>query len=80
MLATAFGLAAGTAPDRLIVELAALSLQWEASQQQPLLYVVADAQWLDYGSAHALAFAARRLAADTVAMVFGTREQSGVGL
>jgi DNA-binding CsgD family transcriptional regulator len=76
-LATAFGLVAGNAPDRFMVGLAALSLLSEAGQQQPLLYVVDDAQWLDHASAQALAFVARRLLADAVAMVFGTREESG---
>jgi DNA-binding CsgD family transcriptional regulator/tetratricopeptide (TPR) repeat protein len=76
-LATAFGLAAGHAPDRFMVGLATLSLLSQAGQQQPLLYIVDDAQWLDHASAQALAFVARRLLADAVAMAFGTREQNG---
>ncbi len=54
--------------------LAALSLLSEVAEQQPLLCVIDDAQWLDRASAQALAFVARRLLAEPVALVFATRE------
>src|SRR5713101_7580005 len=73
-LGVAFGLNTGAAPDRFLVGLAALSLLSEAAEQQPLLCVVDDAQWLDRASAQALAFVARRLLAEPVAVVFATRE------
>jgi DNA-binding CsgD family transcriptional regulator len=73
-LGIAFGLKAGAAPDRFLVGLAALSLLSEVAEQQPLLCVVDDAQWLDRASARALAFVARRLLAEPVALVFATRE------
>ena len=73
-LATAFGLSAGGAPDRLLVGLAALSLLSEVAEEQPLLCLVDDAQWLDRASAQALAFVARRLLAESVTLVFATRE------
>src|SRR6202035_2735132 len=60
-LSVAFGLNTGAAPDRFLVGLAALSLLSEVAEQQPLLCVIDDAQWLDHASAQALAFAARRL-------------------
>jgi hypothetical protein len=42
-------------------------------EERPLLCLVDDAQWLDRASAQALAFAARRLLADSVALVVATR-------
>jgi DNA-binding CsgD family transcriptional regulator len=76
-LGVAFGLSAGAAPDRFLVGLAALSLLSEVAEQQPLLCVVDDAQWLDRASAQVLAFVARRLLADPVALVLATREEGG---
>jgi hypothetical protein len=69
-----FGLTAGQAPDRFLVGLAVLSLFSEVSEQRPLLCVVDDAQWLDRASALTLAFVARRLLAEPVAVVFAARE------
>ena len=73
-LGVAFGLIAGDAPDRFLVGLAVLSLLSDVAAERPLLCVVDDAQWLDRASAQALAFVARRLFADSVAIVFGSRE------
>ena len=73
-LGVAFGLSAGQAPSPFLVGLAVLGLLSEAAEQQPLLCVVDDAQWLDGASARALAFVARRLLAERIALVFGTRD------
>jgi AAA ATPase domain len=66
---------AGPAPDRFLVYLAALTLITEAAQHHPLLVVVDDFQWLDQQSTEALAFAARRVLADSVAFVFSLRRE-----
>ena len=70
---TAFGLSAGPVPDRFLVGLAVLGLLSETAGQAPLVCVIDDAQWLDRASAQALGFAARRLAADPVGLVFAAR-------
>src|SRR4051794_21329686 len=73
-LETVFGLSTGSPPDRFFVGLAVLSLISEAAATGPLLCVVDDAQWLDRESAQALAFLARRLSAEAVAILFASRE------
>ena len=73
-ISTAFGLQAGDAPDRFLVGLALLSLLSDVAEEQPLVCVVDDAHWLDQASAQALAFVARRLAAESVALIFAVRE------
>jgi hypothetical protein len=73
-LSTAFGLTSGTRPDRFLVGLAFLSLLSDAADQEPLLCLVDDAQWLDQSSAQVLAFVARRLKAESIALVFAERE------
>src|SRR5437763_602107 len=73
-LRVAFGLQDGGAPNRFLVALAVLSLLAEVAEAEPLVCVVDDAQWLDRASAQALAFVARRLLAEPVALVLATRE------
>ena len=73
-LGTAFGLSVGSAADRFFVGLAVLSLLADASEQQPLICIIDDAQWLDQASAQVLAFVARRLLAESVGMVFAVRD------
>ncbi len=73
-LGTAFGLSDAGAPDRFLVGLAVLSLLSDVAEERPLVCLVDDAQWLDASSAQALAFVARRLGAESVALVFAVRE------
>ncbi|MFE6616233.1 ATP-binding protein [Amycolatopsis sp. NPDC057786] len=60
--------------DRFLTGLAVLTLLADVADDGPVLCLVDDAQWLDRATADALLFAARRLAADRVAMVFGARD------
>jgi DNA-binding CsgD family transcriptional regulator len=73
-LRAAFGMLAGSAPDRFLVGLAALTLITDAAARQPVLCVVDDAQWFDRVSLEVLGFVARRLQADAVAMIFAVRD------
>ncbi|MDT0347444.1 helix-turn-helix transcriptional regulator [Streptomyces litchfieldiae] len=73
-LRVAFGVKEGGTPDRFAVAVAVLSLLSAAAEAKPLVCLIDDAQWLDRASAQALAFVARRLRAERIAMVFAVRE------
>ena len=76
-LATVFGQSSGPAPDRFLVGLATLSLFAEVAEQQPLVCIVDDAQWLDHASSQILGFVCRRLFAERVAVVCAARTGTG---
>ncbi|WP_043666145.1 AAA family ATPase [Streptomyces xylophagus] len=63
-----------TPPDRFLVAVAALALLATRSADRPLLCLVDDAHWLDDDSAEVLSFVARRMHADSAAMVFAERD------
>src|SRR3954471_16932252 len=75
-LRVSFGLSSGDAPDRFLVALAALTLLAEVAEERPLLCLVDDAQWLDSATSQVLGFIARRLLAESVAIVLTVREPS----
>ncbi|WP_445283550.1 AAA family ATPase [Streptomyces sp. DSM 118148] len=60
--------------DRFLAFLGTLSLLADAAEQAPLLVIVDDAHWLDDASAAALLFAARRMQAERVALLFAARD------
>jgi DNA-binding CsgD family transcriptional regulator len=60
--------------NRLAVYAGALSLLGAAAERVPVLVVVDDAHWLDRPSAEALSFVARRLTAESLALLFAVRE------
>ena len=71
----ALALAEAQGAGRLYIGAATLSLLAAARDDGPLLCVIDDAHWLDEASAGALAFAARRLEAEGVVMLFAARGQ-----
>ncbi|WP_233562963.1 AAA family ATPase [Micromonospora musae] len=72
-LSVAFGRSVGEPPEGLLVGLAVLGLLAEAASEQPLVCIVDDVQWLDRMSEVILTFVARRLDAESVALVFAVR-------
>ena len=72
-LSAAFGALDNPVPDPFLIALAALNLLACAAQGVPLLLVVDDAQWLDPPTASALAFIARRVDAEPIAVLFALR-------
>ena len=73
-LSIALGLAVGEVPDRFLVGLAVLSLLAAVAEERPLLCLVEDAQWLDGASSQILGLVARRVRAESVAIVVAVRE------
>jgi DNA-binding CsgD family transcriptional regulator len=69
----ALGLDTPAGDDRFLIGAAVLSLFATAAESSPLLCVVDDAHWLDEASQDALAFAARRLHAEPIALLFAAR-------
>ena len=73
-LRVAFGQQDGPTEEPFLVALATLGMLSEAADTMPVLCLVDDAHWLDTASADALLFAARRLQADPVALIFTARD------
>ncbi|MFI6151700.1 AAA family ATPase [Kitasatospora sp. NPDC051170] len=76
-LRVAFGLSAGSPPEMLVVGMAVLGLLAEAAAGAPAVCLVDDAQWVDLMSRRILAFVARRMDAESVALVFAERVVDG---
>ena len=73
-LSSAFGLSNGAAPDLFLIALAALDLLADAAADAPLLLLVEDAHWLDADTSEVLAFVARRVDLEPIAVLFAVRD------
>ncbi|MCM4082299.1 helix-turn-helix transcriptional regulator [Paractinoplanes hotanensis] len=72
-LETALGLRAALPPSPFLVGLAVLGVLAEQATNGPLLCLIDDAQWLDEASRLVLAFTARRLGSEGIALVLVSR-------
>ncbi|GAA4063879.1 LuxR C-terminal-related transcriptional regulator [Agromyces indicus] len=79
-LRIAAGIDEGLPPDRFLVGLGLLSLLAAAGEVEPIAWVVDDAHLIDPESLDVLAFVARRLAAERVALLLSSRPDPRVHL
>src|ERR1700694_2266744 len=70
----AFGRSVSAAPDRYLIALATLDILAEAAGRAPLLLIAEDAHWLDRPTCEVLAFIARRVESDPIAMLMVVRD------
>jgi DNA-binding CsgD family transcriptional regulator len=71
---SAFGLTRAGEQDPFLIGVAVLTLLSELAEDGPVLCLVDDAQWVDDASSRALTFAARRLDAEPVVVLFAARD------
>lgn len=76
-LGCALGLLSERDTDRFLVGVGTLTLMADAAEEQPVLAILDDAAWFDQESGHALGFAARRLQAEGVVLLFAVRDEPG---
>jgi hypothetical protein len=80
-IGAALGMTDGAAPDLFLIGLAVLNLIANAASEKPVLVIAEDAHWLDHSSSDVLAFVARRLESEPVAILAAIRDgfESSIG-
>jgi DNA-binding CsgD family transcriptional regulator/tetratricopeptide (TPR) repeat protein len=73
-LLAAFGMVEAEVTDRFLVALALLEVLSDVAEQEPLLVVAEDAQWLDRSTVGVLAFVARRVEHEPIIVLAASRE------
>jgi DNA-binding NarL/FixJ family response regulator len=76
-LLSGLGMADGRVTDRFLIGLATLNLLADAASETRLVAFVDDAQWLDPATADVLAFVARRVQAEPIALVVARSDGGG---
>jgi AAA ATPase domain len=77
-LSIATGRADGDAPERLLVSAAALRLLQLASEEQPVMLIIDDLQWVDKASAEVFFFVARRAQGSRFGVLATARSDSNM--
>jgi DNA-binding CsgD family transcriptional regulator len=72
-LDAALGVSQESVPERFMVGLALLTLLSEIADERPVLIAIDDVPWVDRGSIDAIAFATRRLQAESIALIVTAR-------
>ncbi|MFC7529265.1 ATP-binding protein [Actinoplanes sp. GCM10030250] len=75
-LHSVFGLGPGTSPDQLVLSVAVLGLLEDLAQEQPLLLIVEDVQWMDRPTANLIGFVGRRVRDTAIVMLVTCRSDS----
>lgn len=70
----AMGLSADAPQDPFRTGLAVLGLLGDAAERAPVVVIAEDAHWIDEATTEVLAFVARRIEADAIAMLLTSRE------
>ncbi|OBB90089.1 AAA family ATPase [Mycolicibacterium peregrinum] len=73
-LVVVLGLGSGAPPTEKLVQSAVLNLLTAACRDEPLVWVLDDAHWLDPATLAVLAAVARRLTTERAGLVFATRD------
>ena len=73
-LDAAFGLTGEVAPEHYRIAMASLDLVSDVAGDAPVLLIVEDAHWLDRPTADVLAFVARRIESDPIALLAAARD------